>query len=84
MAPLCSTAIEVARCQDSEFVRFKFLCGHEGHENEDMIKGTMQHISRGRQVNVFLSALLNIALGNRKAAVVLSAVGLQEPLGLKL
>lgn len=61
MAPLRSTAIEVARCQDSvEFVRFEFLCGHEGRENEDMIKGTMQHISRGRQVNVLLRSLLNI------------------------
>lgn len=64
MAPLCSTVIEVAGCQDTlEFVRFEFVCGHEGLENEDMIKGTMQHVSRGRQVNVFFRALLNIAPG---------------------
>ena len=61
MAPLSSTAIEVARCGDIvEFVRFEFLCGHDGRENEDMIKGTMQQVSRGRQVNFMFSALLSM------------------------
>lgn len=59
MAPFCSTAIEVAGCQDTvEFVRFEFLCGHEGRENEDLIKGTMQQVSRVRQVNTFLLAFI--------------------------
>lgn len=50
----------MARRQDAvEFVRFEFLCGHEGRENEDMIKGTMQQVSRGRQVNVLFTAILN-------------------------